>query len=85
MPKESTVAELLADLLGETRHLRALSQAAMSIDGAADCLGVSANTVRRWLADGRIKPVPNTGRRTLIARIECERFAAGGRTLRVAS
>lgn len=76
MPKES-IEELLAELLRETRRARALSQAAMSIDTAADCLDVSANTIRRWLDDGRIKAVPNTGRRTLVARVELDRFASG--------
>lgn len=85
MPRESTIESLLAELLSETRRLRAMSQAAMSIDDAADCIGVSGNTLRRWLADGRIKAVPNTGRRTLIARIECDRFSAGVPALRVAS
>lgn len=80
-----TELELLHAILIEVRRARLLTQAAFSIPGAAECLDVSENTVRRWLADGRLKAVPNTGRRTLVARVECERFAAGGRALRVAS
>lgn len=72
-----TDSEVLAALLVEVRRLRAFSASSMSIENAAACIGVSRATVAKWIDEGRLRTVPNTGRRVLIARIEIDRFAAG--------
>jgi excisionase family DNA binding protein len=65
------------ELLVELRRLRSFSQGAFSVAAAAGYLDVSGSTVRQWLREGKLSPVPHTGRRVLIARVECDRFAAG--------
>lgn len=42
---------------------------------AAELLGVSADTVRRWVAAGRLRVLPSEGARHLIAGDELARFA----------
>ena len=67
---------LFTELLTEIRRLRSNSQIALSVRSAADALDTSDKTVSKWIGEGRIRAIPNTGRRVLIARVELERFAA---------
>lgn len=50
---------------------------AIRIAQAADLLGVSADTVRRWADSGRLKSQKTEGGRRVIESAELARFAAG--------
>jgi len=67
---------VFTELLAEIRRLRSNSQIALSVKSAADALDTSDKTVAKWIGEGRIRAIPNTGRRVLVARVELERFAA---------
>lgn len=49
-----------------------MSRLAYSPEEVADMLPLSANTIRTMVRDGRLKRVPNTGRKVCIAATEIE-------------
>lgn len=52
--------------------------AAMRFRDAARYIGVSETTIRRMVADGRLRVVPNVDGCRLIARIELDQFVIDG-------
>ena len=76
---DRAVMVALGDLRAEVRALRLAvdrgAVAAMRFRDAARYLGVSETTIRRMVADGRLRTVPNVDGCRLIARVELERFA----------
>jgi len=56
--------------------LRRVAGARLTIGEAASALGVSADTLRRWDRDGRLRTVRDERNRRLVPRAEVERLTA---------
>lgn len=56
----------------------------ISVEQAADVLGVSPWTIRKWISTNRIRIV-RLGRRVLLEQSELRRIIEGGRTETVAT
>jgi excisionase family DNA binding protein len=55
-----------------------MEKLAMSVNEAADVLGVSASTIYQLVRRGDLAKLPHLRKSVRIARIELERFAAQG-------
>jgi excisionase family DNA binding protein len=62
----------------DEKKVEAVERKALGVDAAAESIGLSPWTIRKYIATGKIIPT-RIGRRVLIEPGELERLLAGGR------